>query len=105
MIKQVQRKRSWALTGTPLENEVDDLASIMEFVDQGELVSTMHYQSGTELIKRHQELQLRRKKIDVLDQLPPKRISKIADAICYSTDAKGVVRILGENYRPIPLAL
>jgi SNF2 family DNA or RNA helicase len=77
-IKQIRRKRSWALTGTPLENDLDDLASIIEFVDQGELVSTNHYTPGVELLERHRELQLRRRKLEVLDQLPPKRVTKIA---------------------------
>ena len=77
-VKQIQRRRSWALTGTPLENQIDDLASIMEFVDHGELVSSIHYQPGEKLLERHKELQLRRKKVDVLDQLPPKRVSKIS---------------------------
>ena len=72
--KQLRRKRSWALTGTPLENGLDDLASILEFVDQGDENSTKKYVPGPELLARHKELQLRRRKSDVLDQLPPKQI-------------------------------
>jgi SNF2 family DNA or RNA helicase len=72
--KQLRRKRSWALTGTPLENGLDDLASILEFVDQGDEVSTKKYVPGPELLARHQQLQLRRRKSDVLDQLPPKQV-------------------------------
>lgn len=32
-VKFLRGKRNWALTGTPLENSVDDLISIMEFVN------------------------------------------------------------------------
>lgn len=77
-IKELRRKRSWAMTGTPLENKLDDLASILEFVDQGELTSTRHYGPGPELLARHRELQLRRRKFDVLDELPPKQVIEIS---------------------------
>ena len=76
-VKNIKRHRSWALTGTPLENNEDELASIMEFVDQGELVTDKRYFPGTALRDRHQELQLRRKKADVLQDLPPKRVTKV----------------------------
>ena len=76
--KQLSRRRTWALTGTPLENQVDDLASILEFVaplKQGE--APLRLSPGLDLRARHQELQLRRKKVEVLPHLPPKIISQI----------------------------
>jgi superfamily II DNA or RNA helicase len=75
--KGLRRRRSWAMTGTPLENKVDDLASILEFVDQTEGTPPLHYVPGPELLARHEQLQLRRRKADVLTELPPKRVIAI----------------------------
>ena len=77
-LKGLRRRRSWALTGTPVENDEEELASIMEFVDQDEAGMTRRYRAGWELRERHQELQLRRKKSDVLEDLPPKQETKIS---------------------------
>ena len=76
-LKGLQRRRSWALTGTPLENDEEELASILEFVDHTGLTSSRHYRPGVELLRRHRQLQLRRKKGDVLDDLPPKQVTKV----------------------------
>lgn len=35
VVRSLSRTRSWALTGTPIENRVDDLINIFEFVDPG----------------------------------------------------------------------
>ena len=80
-VKGLKRRKSWAVTGTPIENRVEELASIMEFVDHHELNGTQHYQPGPELERRHRELQLRRKKSDVLPDLPPKQITKLKMAL------------------------
>ena len=77
-VKGLKRQRSWALTGTPLENSEEELASIMEFVDSEGPDSLKRYTAGLALRQRHQELQLRRKKVDVLEDLPPKTVTKLS---------------------------
>jgi SNF2 family DNA or RNA helicase len=71
--KRIPRRRAWALTGTPLENDVDDLASICEFLAPwGPDRPVPRLSAGPALRTRHVELQLRRRKVDVLRDLPPK---------------------------------
>ena len=75
--KGIPRLRSWALTGTPIENDEEELASIMEFVDHEEGSPRRRYRPGPALLLRHAKLQLRRKKVDVLEDLPPKLETKL----------------------------
>ncbi len=72
--KLLNRRRSWAMTGTPLENRLEDLASIMEFVDRDPGGPPVHYSSTSDMLERHRQLQLRRRKVDVLLDLPPKQV-------------------------------
>ncbi len=80
-VKRLPRVRSWALTGTPVENHEDELASIMEFVDRSNNSPPPRYRVGPALMRRHRELQLRRKKSDVLTDLPPKLETKLTVAL------------------------
>ena len=77
-LKGLRRVRSWALTGTPLENNEEELASIIEFIDNDGTHPPKRYRPGVELLNRHRELQLRRKKGEVLEDLPPKLVTKLA---------------------------
>jgi SNF2 family DNA or RNA helicase len=77
--KRLPRRCAWALTGTPLENRVAELASICEFLtpwQEGQRLPRPG--SGLALLARHAVLQLRRKKSEVLRQLPPKTIVEVA---------------------------
>ena len=77
-LKRLPRRRSWALTGTPIENDEEELASILEFVDFDERTgAASRYRPGMELRDRHRELQLRRKKSEVLDDLPSKQVARL----------------------------
>lgn len=69
VVCSIPRKRSWALTGTPVENSADDLVGIFEFVSPGYLRSDMKPRRLGQLAA---DYVLRRTKDQVLSDLPPK---------------------------------
>ncbi len=63
------RTRSWALTGTPVENSPDDLVGIFDFLSPGYLKVGMPM---TEMAKASGDYILRRTKEMVMSDMPPK---------------------------------
>lgn len=67
--RAVSRKRSWALTGTPVENSAEDLLGIFEFLAPGFLRPEMKPRRMGRAIS---DYVLRRTKEGVFSDLPPK---------------------------------
>ncbi len=73
-VKALKRRRSWALSGTPLENRLDDLLSILDFVAPGRFDARSMAVGLRRLLA---EVQLRRRRSEVLADLPPKLASTV----------------------------
>lgn len=88
-MKQIKSRHALVLTGTPLENRLRELVSIVQFVDQHRLGPTWRflerhqivsdtgqvvgYQHLDEVATTLKPILIRRRKAQVLDQLPPRR--------------------------------
>ena len=71
VVCSISRERNWALTGTPVENSVEDLLGIFEFLAPGFLSPEVKPRSLGRTIG---DFVLRRTKDQVLHDLPPKLI-------------------------------
>jgi SNF2 family DNA or RNA helicase len=69
IVRSIPRCRSWALTGTPVENSPEDLVGIFEFLSPGFLSPTLKPRRMGRLVN---DYILRRTKDRVLTELPPK---------------------------------
>ena len=69
VVRGISRSRSWALTGTPVENSPDDLVGLFEFLSPGYLHTGMPVPRMAELVG---DFVMRRTKDMVMTELPPK---------------------------------
>lgn len=69
---RLRPKRFWAISGTPLERAPDDLATLLALVEPTRF-SPSDARLPASLRSRAREFLLRRRKREVLDQLPPRR--------------------------------
>jgi SNF2 family DNA or RNA helicase len=69
VVRSIKRSRSWALTGTPIENRPEDLVNIFAFLDPGRIPSDTPAKRLPQLTA---DFILRRTKDDVQADLPAK---------------------------------
>jgi SNF2 family DNA or RNA helicase len=93
----IKRTRSWALTGTPIENKPDDLVNIFAFVDPGRIPPDTPVR---QLPRLTSDCILRRVKEDVLTDVPPKIIR---DAVLELTPPQRTAYDLAEKQGVVKL--
>ena len=97
VVRSIGRGRSWALTGTPIENRPDDLINLFAFVDPDSIPANT---PPRRLSRLTADSILRRSKEDVLTDLPPKTVHDAflelapAQRAAYDlAESEGVVRL------------
>jgi SNF2 family DNA or RNA helicase len=91
VVRSIRRDRSWALTGTPIENRPDDLVNLFAFVDAERIppetpARRLRQLTGDSILRRTKE--------DVLTDLPPRIIR---DAVLELTPAQRTAYTLAEK--------
>jgi SNF2 family DNA or RNA helicase len=101
--RAINRKRSWALTGTPIENRPEELASLYEYL---EVIPPRGTPDLRQLMRLSKDYILRRTKDLVLTDLPPRldrdeilELSPAQQAAYKIAEQEGVIHLndLGES--------
>lgn len=96
-IRQISRERSWALTGTPIENSVNDLHGLFEFLMPGYLpqglpIEAMAREVGDYILRRTKDLVMKdmppRLYRDALLELTPQQLATYQEA-----EETGILRL------------
>jgi SNF2 family DNA or RNA helicase len=74
VVRQIHRDRSWAMTGTPIENSTEDLVNIFSFVDDKRIPPDTPARSLPQFTS---DCILRRVKEEVASDMPPKIIQDV----------------------------
>jgi SNF2 family DNA or RNA helicase len=90
-VRSIARDRSWALTGTPIENKPEDLVNLFAFVAPGRVPPDTPAKQLPELTA---DSILRRTKEEVLGDLPPKTVR---DAYLELTPAQRAAYAMAEK--------
>jgi len=95
--RNVDRRRSWALTGTPIENRPEELASLFEFLD---VVPPRASPDLRQLSKLADEHILRRTKDIVMTDMPPRidrdahlQLTGAQDFAYQTAEKEGIVQL------------
>ncbi|MSQ95757.1 MAG: DEAD/DEAH box helicase [Gemmataceae bacterium] len=72
--RSISRDRSWAMTGTPIENRIDDLVNLFAFIDPERVPPDTPVKLLPELTR---DAILRRVKEEVMTDMPPKVIQDV----------------------------
>lgn len=91
IVRSIPRDRSWAMTGTPIENRVEDLVNIFAFVDPERVPADTPAKLLPELTR---DSILRRVKEEVATDMPPKVIH---DAYLELTPAQRASYVMAET--------
>jgi superfamily II DNA/RNA helicase len=75
-IRRLQANYRWALTGTPIENRLDDVKSLFDFIRPGTFLGGVEY-SSQDVLSTIKPFMLRRLKQDVLQYLPDKERQEV----------------------------
>lgn len=96
-VRQISRHRSWALTGTPIENSVNDLHGIFEFLMPGYLPQGLPID---DLANEVGDYVLRRTKDLVMKDMPPRlfrdallELSPEQQATYNTAEENGIIRL------------